>query len=185
MKVLVVYSHPGYEGHNSAILQAVEKKLDSMEGEYEVLDLYKMEFDPVLRESEFGSPSKGILEIQGKIKNSDLIMFIYPVWWGSMPAMMKGFIDRVFSRGFAFKYDENGKPVGLLKGKRAIVFMTSGAPLSMLRLTLNIPKKLIHFGTLFFCGIKTKVYQIGGCRKFSEDRREIVLKTVEKAFSGL
>ena len=186
MSVLIVYAHPGPKGHNPAVLQEVENNLESREIDYEVLDLYRMNFNPVMssKELESGKPGKDVLEIQEKIKESKTILFIYPVWWGSMPAIMKGFIDRVFTAGFAFKY-MGSTPMGLLRDKRAVVIMTSGAAVPVSRLAGNFPKRFMHFGVLVFCGLKSKIFQIGRSSKFSEKRMPVIRKTVEKALKDL
>lgn len=63
---------------------------------------------------------------QEQIKWADVIIFVYPVWWTGLPAMLKGYVDRVFSYGFAYQYVE-GNPVGLLEVKKALLFSTTGA----------------------------------------------------------
>ena len=128
MKTLVIYAHPDHESHSKLTLDLVEEKLKSQKIDYEVLDLYKMNFNPVLSldlyDEKINGLSKEIRDIQQKIIDSTELIFIYPIWWGTMPAMMKGFIDRTFTSGFAFKYGANGIPIKLLKGKHAKVFVS-------------------------------------------------------------
>jgi NAD(P)H dehydrogenase (quinone) len=65
---------------------------------------------------------------QEKVSRAEAIVFIHPVWWAGPPAILKGWIDRVFSMGFAYRFDEKtGEPVGLLKHKKAVVINTAGA----------------------------------------------------------
>lgn len=134
MKTLTVYAHPNVEGHCSTILKNVETELKERKEKYEILDLYKIKFDPVLHEDELYSSGKkkeypDVKQMQKKIKESDNLIFIYPIWWNNYPAILRGFIDRVFVSGFAFRYEKklgNMVPVGLIKGKKATIFTTSG-----------------------------------------------------------
>jgi NAD(P)H dehydrogenase (quinone) len=98
-----------------------------------------------------------------------------------MPAIMKGFIDRVFSAGFAFKYT-NGVPVGLLKGKKATVFVSSGARKILTKVFLgNRFEKLIASDILGFCGIKAKVYQVGNAKQLDNTQIKIIESNVKSA----
>jgi len=187
-KVLVVYAHPQVEGHCSTLLSEVRKILSEKKADYEILDLYGKNYDPALHENElFTSGNRDIsgdnLAIQEQIKNSSRFIFVYPVWWSSMPASLKGFFDRVLTPRFAYRY-EGMIPKKLLTGKKALVFMTSGSPKIYLWLTGNRPKKLIKRDILGFCGIKAKVVQIGGCRKWKEEKipglKKIVGRELEK-----
>jgi NAD(P)H dehydrogenase (quinone) len=72
-----------------------------------------------------------VLVAQEDVLGTDVVTFLYPLWWMSMPAMMKRYIDRVFSRGFAY-VAQQGKVSGLLSGRRAAVVTVSGAPLAAL-----------------------------------------------------
>jgi putative NADPH-quinone reductase len=195
MKILVIYAHPSHEGHCATILKEVEENLKSKGVPYELLDLYAIKYDPLLRECElYGRDielAKDTKKHQQQIMDSDMIIFIYPVWWNTMPAILKGFIDRVFSAHFAFKYNpvipkgmmplfeplfklvynrfDYGMPVGLLKGKKAVVFLTTGSPrLISYPWTGNRFKKIIKKDMLGFFGIKSRLYHISNCRVLNE-----------------
>lgn len=75
--------------------------------------------------------SAEIAQAQEDIRFADVLTIVYPLWWLSMPAMMKGYIDRVFARGFAYE-SHNGVVRGLLDGKRSVLITISGAPLPLL-----------------------------------------------------
>jgi NAD(P)H dehydrogenase (quinone) len=98
-----------------------------------------------------------------------------------MPAMLKGFIDRVFTSGFAFKYDDKGLPKGLLKGKEAIVILSTGAPKIASIITGSRFKSHIQKDILQFCGIKTKVYQIDNARELNKGQKKKIKNTVKEA----
>ncbi|MBT3405996.1 NAD(P)H-dependent oxidoreductase [Candidatus Woesearchaeota archaeon] len=183
MKPLVIYAHPKTNGHCSTILGEVKKYFKSHKIKYDLIDLYAEKYDALLHEKEHYtaggySVSKRNKEIQKMILATDKLIFIYPVWWGSMPAVLKGFIDRVFVGRFAFKF--RGKiPVGLLKGKKALVFLTTGSASWIYKLIMsNRAVKLIKNDILGFCGVKAKVCQIGGCTKLTDAQKIKIQKVV-------
>lgn len=118
MKHLIIYAHPNQE--NAQYKQCIEKMLEQRGLEVIVRDLYSIGFDPVLSLDDMTGQRKGIVndlikKEQEYISWADLVTFIYPIWWTGMPAIMKGYIDRVFSYGFAYSYDQ-GIQKGLLTG---------------------------------------------------------------------
>ncbi|TWK27661.1 FMN-dependent NADH-azoreductase [Bacillus paralicheniformis] len=123
MQTAVIYAHPNPNSFNGAILNQVIKALEDGKHSYDVIDLYRDRFDPVLlfdekkRRSDMKRDPE-TAEYRRIVKNADHLIFIYPLWWGGMPAIMKGFIDRVFAAGEAYTYQ--GKlPKGLLKAPTA------------------------------------------------------------------
>lgn len=130
MKHLIIYAHPNQDSLNSYFKQQVVGKLEKGNHEVVVRDLYDLNFDPVLSMDDIIGQMKGtvkakIKEEQGHISWAETITFIYPIWWTGLPAIMKGYIDRVMSYGFAYCYDQ-GIQKGLLAGKEAIVINTHG-----------------------------------------------------------
>ena len=125
----VLSSH--YQGSfTSALLERFTQGLAEAGYGFENVDLYGENFDPVMKGDDFnqffGKPiPEEITRIQKTVAGSDVLAFFYPVWWNDMPAIMKGWIDRVFSKGFAFDYDENGIQ-GMLPCKRVILVCTLG-----------------------------------------------------------
>lgn len=109
MKTLVVVAHPRTESLTSSLTKKIVEGLAHTGHEYEILDLYAEKFNPLLLpidEPEFGDPNKMYSEeVQRemeRIKKHDAIIFVFPVWWHSIPAILKGYIDRVFNNGFAY-----------------------------------------------------------------------------------
>ena len=107
----------------------LESLLESGE-EVEVRDLYQINFNPVIsledmQGQRMGKVAADIQTEQDFITWADRIIFVYPIWWTGMPAIMKGYIDRVFSYGFAYRYDQ-GVQKGLLTGKKAIIVNSHG-----------------------------------------------------------
>lgn len=130
MKNLIVYCHPNPKSFNHAILETYQEKLRNKDEEIVVRDLYDLNFEPILDGEDFskffsGEIPEDIKEEQKHIVWAEAITFIYPIWWFQMPAVLKGYIDRVFSKGFAYDLTEDG-PVGLLSGKKVVIFNTTG-----------------------------------------------------------
>jgi len=79
-------------------------------------------------------PSSEIVQAQAAVASADALTVIYPLWWATMPGILKGYIDRVFARGFAYEGSE-GETRGLLSGKQCVLITLSGSPMAMLRET--------------------------------------------------
>lgn len=130
MRHLIIYAHPNPQSLNAQFKQAIAGHLKQSGHQVVVRDLYELAFDPVLSLEDMAGQRKG--EVANDVKQeqefvawADCITFIYPIWWTGLPAMMKGYVDRVFSYGFAYRYDQ-GVQKGLLKGKQAIIINTHG-----------------------------------------------------------
>lgn len=150
MNVLIVYAHPEPQSLNGKLKDVAVETLRKNGHEVKVSDLYAQKFKAVLDEDDFPkrmnpevlnpimeqynaineqSVPDDIKEEMDKVKWADLIIFQFPIWWTSFPAIMKGWIDRVFYNGFAFSAAENKiYDEGLLKGKKAMLSFTTGAP---------------------------------------------------------
>ncbi|MDQ0593652.1 NAD(P)H dehydrogenase (quinone) [Chryseobacterium ginsenosidimutans] len=130
MKHLIIYAHPNEISLNHHLLQTVIDSLQAKNHEIQVRDLYQIHFDPVLSLEDMAGQRMGkvaadVKQEQDCIAWADHITFIYPIWWTGMPAIMKGYIDRVFSYGFAYRYDQ-GIQKGLLTGKQTTIINTHG-----------------------------------------------------------
>jgi NAD(P)H dehydrogenase (quinone) len=137
MKHLVVVAHPAAESFTMALTRAYTAELEKLGHSQRTYDLYRMGFNPILSSQELTGDSghrpasSEVSQAQDDIRAADVLTAIYPLWWLSMPAIMKGYIDRVFSRGFA--YESHGGIVrGLLCGKSAVLITVSGAPQPLL-----------------------------------------------------
>ncbi|XOK62199.1 NAD(P)H-dependent oxidoreductase [Paenibacillus elgii] len=130
MNHLIIYTHPRKKSFNHAILDAVTESCRQEGDEVVIRDLYGIGFQPVLGPSEMlGGVEEDVVREQKYVLWADHVVFIYPLWWTGLPAMLKGYIDRVFSYGFAYKYD-NGAHTGLLAGKKATLIHTQNKSLS-------------------------------------------------------
>lgn len=142
MKALIIYAHPRKESFSHALLKQVQHTLCEKGLEVEVRDLYQLNFQPVLaaedtihveegkfvRNQEIFPPD--VLVEQEKILESDLLIYVFPIWWNGMPAILKGYIDRVFQHGFAYSF-ESDEPKKRFAGKKAIFLTPTGQPQAM------------------------------------------------------
>lgn len=150
MNVLIVYAHPEPKSLNGMLKDVAVETLTASGHKVKVSDLYGMKFNAVLdvddfpqrMNSEFFNPileqtnavamdsiPQDIKDEMDKVAWADLLIFQFPIWWTSFPAIMKGWIDRVFYNGFAFNAAEfKVYTEGLLKGKKALLSFTTGAP---------------------------------------------------------
>ncbi|NWJ53157.1 MAG: NAD(P)H-dependent oxidoreductase [Bacteroidetes bacterium] len=130
MKHLIIYAHPNVASLNHLFKQTVEETLLQQKHEVVVRDLYQLNFDPVLSLEDIDGQRRGIVNEAVRIEQeyivwAEIVTFIYPIWWTGMPGIMKGYVDRVFSYGFAYRYD-NGVQKGLLTGKAAYIINSHG-----------------------------------------------------------
>lgn len=130
MKHLIIFTHPNPNSLNNHIKTHLEAHLKSLDHELRTRDLYELNFNPVLSISDMhgqiqGKASEEVKTEQQYIQWADCLTIIHPIWWTGLPAIYKGYIDRVFSYGFAYRYDE-GVQKGLLNNKQAIIINTHG-----------------------------------------------------------
>lgn len=190
MKVLVVFSHPNPDSFNGAILNTVQNTLAGDKHEVRVKDLYAMGWNPLLTKKDLeqlysGQVPADIAAEQKDISWADMLVFIYPIWWFEQPAILKGWIDRVFSHGFAYKLTETGMMEGLLKGRKAVVITTSGANEDNMRQNgvLEAVKTCMVNGTLGLSGFEDIIYKnLYAVPTVNDEERRNMLKEIENIF---
>ncbi|MFT4416942.1 NAD(P)H-dependent oxidoreductase [Fredinandcohnia humi] len=130
MNVLIVFAHPSEESLNAAIKDAAVESLIERGASVKVSDLYRMNFNPVAQLSDVVVPTdtnlinEDLFIEREKVRWADYIIFQFPIWWTSTPAIVKGWFDRVFAAGFA--YGPGIYNHGNLKGKKAMLSITIG-----------------------------------------------------------
>lgn len=192
MKVLIIYTHPNRESLNAAFLNSTIRGLNknSSVDEIEVVDLYKDEFNPVLvfNKSERRRDMHKVPELksyQNKITKADTIIFIYPIWWGRPPAMLLGFIDRLFATNFAYRSIEGKlRPEGLLKNKQVYCISTMEGPTGYLKFFMgNVHQILMKRVVFNFVGMKkVKFFELGSM-EVTNGKQNKRLNQIEKIFS--
>lgn len=183
-KILIINGHPNKDSFNFGIAAAYKKGVLSSGAEVKEIIIANLDFNPNLQ---FGYQKRmelepDLLESWKKIQWADHLVWIHPVWWGGLPAITKGFIDRLFLPGFAFQYRENSNFWDkLLKGKTAHIITTLDQPGWFYRLVFRRPSvNQLKRSVLKFCGISpVKVSYIGIIRGSKPEMREKWLQKVE------
>lgn len=164
MNIVIIHANPSEKSLGKEIIRSIIENLESKNIKPVFRDLYQINFDPVLTSDDLESfrtnkLSEDILTEQKIIANSDLLLFVYPLWWGGMPAIMKGYIDRVFAHGFAYHVEENGVFPGL-KGKSVINICSHGESAEKFNEIgmYNALEKVFEEGVFKFSGIKTEAH---------------------------
>ncbi|HLR36956.1 MAG TPA: NAD(P)H-dependent oxidoreductase [Chitinophagaceae bacterium] len=162
MNHLVIYAHPNKDSLNGELKETVINRLKTQGHDIIVRDLYQMNFNPVLSSNDIigqlsGESSEDVIREQKFISRADTLTFIHPIWWTGLPAIMKGYIDRVFTYGFAYRYDQ-GIQKGLLKGKQAVIINTQGKSHQEYQ-AIGMDQALKHTsetGIYAYCGLDIK-----------------------------
>jgi len=176
-KILVIQAHPDPESFNAALAKAYIQGAEKTGAEVKLLVISELKFDPVLR---FGYRKRTELEpdlVQAWewISWADHLVWVHPVWWGGLPALSKGFIDRLFLPGKAFSYKENSNfQIKLLRGKTANILTTLDQPGWYYWLMYGRPSvNMLKRSTLQFCGINpVQVNYFGIVRNSNAAQRE-------------
>ncbi|HIH37750.1 NAD(P)H-dependent oxidoreductase [Candidatus Woesearchaeota archaeon] len=197
MKFLIIYAHPNPKSLNAEIKREVERTLAKKGGEVKILDLYKEAFNAELPLKELYTignhdTSEVIKKHQQLILWSDWLIFIYPTWWYNMPAILKGWCDRVFTSHFAYKFTPKkipyfgNIPLGLLKGKKALIINTYSSPFLAEQIYGGAGHKVLGKNILRFCGI-SPVKHLGFYRLAVVDAERIgkILEKVRKTVESL
>ncbi|MDM1369090.1 NAD(P)H-dependent oxidoreductase [Myroides marinus] len=184
-KITIINGHPNKEAFNFGVVEAYAKGAISSGAEIRHITLAEMEFDANLK---YGYQKRMNLESDllraiDDIKWADHLVWVHPVWWGGAPALLKGFIDRVFLPGIMYRYRENSMLWDkLLKGKTAHIITTLDQPGWYYRMMYGRPSvNQLKKSTLQFCGVSpVKVTYIGIIRNSKESQRAKWLTKVHR-----
>lgn len=176
-RILVVTGHPRTGSFCHAIADTYAASARASGHDVTVLDLAKTEFDPVLHAGySTDQPLEAPLAAaQRAIASADHLVFVYPNWWGAQPAILKGFIDRTFLPGFAYRYRKNSPWWDkLLAGKTARLFVTMDTPSHYYRWLYRAPgHNQMRRTILEFCGIKpVRITEFAPVRSSTPDQRD-------------
>lgn len=153
--ILVLNGHPN-PGSFTAILATTYTRAARAAGAtVNHFDLHALTFDPVLHVGYRGTQElePDLLEVQRALAECDHLVILAPVWWGSTPALLKGFFDRTLEPKWAYHYDERGLPHGHFGGRSARFIMSADSPGWYLRVLQGRPTlKQVVNSTLKFCG---------------------------------
>jgi len=183
-KILIIQGHPDAESFCFKLGEIYKKAALTSAAEIKEIIIRELDFNPNLQ---FGYRKRTelepcLIEAQEKIRWAEHIVIIHPVWWGSVPALFKGFLDRVFLPGFFFKkrpgsiwWDK------LLTGKSARIIYTLDTPALFWLLSGKPSYIALKYITLGYCGIKPiHGTAIGIIRLSDEEKRKKWMKKVER-----
>lgn len=139
MKHAIILAHPARSSLNAAIARTYAETIIHLGHEVLLRDLYRMRFNPCLRASEIPGPKApvfrpDVLREREHLADAEVFVLVYPLWFNMPPAILKGYIDRVFGMGFGFTPTFGGTNPALT-GRKLISFTTSGAPDAWMRET--------------------------------------------------
>ena len=183
MNVLIIIANPKVDSFSFAMANKYKELALTKGYKVETIDLYRSKYQQPFFSYENANGLKNTYEMdffQSKIAQADELVFIFPYWWGSMPAILKNFIDWNLSRGFAFEY-VNSRPKGLLTDKNVKIFTTTGAPSFIYKITgaNNRLKKMFQKQIIEFCGMKLKAFNIYGGIDKSKTKTSAILDKIQ------
>lgn len=188
-KIVIINGHPNADSFNFALVKAYIDGAKQSGAEIRAITIANLDFNPNLQ---FGYSKRmdlepDLLEAWEMILWADHLVWIHPVWWGGLPAITKGFIDRLFLPGMAFKYRPNSVFWDrLLKGKTAHIITTMDQPGWYYHLVYGRPSvNQLKKSTLQFCGVSpVKVTYIGIVKTSDEKLRKTWIEKVTKLGKG-
>jgi putative NADPH-quinone reductase len=196
MNILVILGHPRAGSLNHALAEAACEGLRQEGHEVVFHDLCAEKFDPALsgREIPKGVEADAVVEAHVReLENADGIVIVHPNWWGMPPAVLKGWIDRVFRPGRAYEFAEGDKgegvPHGLLKARAAVVFNTSNTFAEREMSAFGDPLERIWKDCIFgLCGVEQvhrRTFSVVVESDFEQRKRwiEEVRETVQRIFA--
>jgi NAD(P)H dehydrogenase (quinone) len=159
MKHALIVAHPNPDSFNLAMAHAYEAAAKALGHAVVMRDLYRTGFDPRLGLAELPgpkgfAPGADVVAERALIADADVFAFVYPLWFYAPPAMLKGYIDRVFGMGFGYGRGEGGN-APLLSGRMMISLSSSGAPEAWMRQTgdWDAMRKLFDTHVAGVCGL--------------------------------
>jgi len=182
-KILVILGHSFPDTYCEALVRAYQEGALRGGAEVRVLNLKELSFDPILRSLDHAL-EPDLVEAQKAILWSDHLTFVYPTWWGAAPALLKGFIDRAFVSGFAYRFHKDKFfPDALLKGRSSRLLITMDVPGFVNTLLTRQPQKnAMTVSTLELTGVKpVKVNFYCDVRTSTPEQRERWLRSAEKS----
>jgi NAD(P)H dehydrogenase (quinone) len=203
MKVVIVFNHP-YEGsYCNAILQSVTQGLSRAGHEVDIMHLDDDNFDPVMRAKDLTAFVKAkynavnsyenldekVLDYKQRLECAEHLIFIFPIWWELMPALTKGFIDKVIFPGIAYEYSNKGmKMISRMKSLKGLnIITTMNTPSFLYRLIFgNAIKYAVIRGTFWKIGCPNRKWISLNMVKFvSDKKRRKWLTQLENKFAML
>ena len=194
MKTVIVYNHPYKGSFCHALLESTKKGALKAGHEVDIIDLDSDHFNPVMTGEDLlafrnhQAIDKQAIEYIKRIKQADHIVLIFPIWWELMPAMTKGFIEKVMFPGSTYSYTKSGHGMKtmLSKLKSTTIITTMNTPNVMYKFIYgNAIKKALIKGTFKKSGCKNvEWYSFNMVKSSSAKTREKWLNKIEKVFAN-
>lgn len=186
MHTLIVYCHPHEQSFCHAMLEALTGRYECEGVPYEVIDLHADGFDPVLSRDELAVYNAGtaldplVTRYQQLIAGANRLVFIFPIWWNDMPAMLKGWLDKVMLAGFSWEATGTGLKGTLTSIKSAEVYTASSNPTEFIReQTGDAIQRMFIDGTLWQLGIGSGTWEnFGGMDLSTPEERAAFLDNI-------
>ena len=191
MRVLVIYAHPSETSFVAALHSQICATLRAGGHEVDSLDLYAEKFDPVLSRETYrhyldvSQNRAEVKEYVDRLLAAEALVLVYPVWHDGVPAIMKGFIDRVFLRGVVFDIDDKGAFRPLLGNiRRLVAVATYGADRHRTRIIGDLPRRFVtrNLGALIAEGSPIQYIADYGMDHATQPQRESFMKRTLRAF---
>ena len=188
-KILLILAHPSNESLCSSIADSYEIGAKSGKHKLKRINLSGLSFDPILKNRyESAEPSDEIIipkdleNARRNIKWADHIVYVFPTWWASMPALLKGFVDRVFVPGFGYEFDDEKKllPNKLFIGKTSTLLITMDSPPLYYRFIVGEPGFKMMKDINKFVGIKSKRLYFGSVKLANDNKKAKWIKKAHK-----
>ena len=165
MNALVVYCHPVEGSFCSAMRDAAISGLRAAGHTVDLIDLAAEHFNPVMSMSEWDTYQQGNGDVPvglerdvALVKSAEIIVFVYPTWWGGLPAQLKGWLERVMLPGTAFVFNENNKVrPGLVNIRRIHIASTFGSPWIYVRLVNDNGRRILARAFRLNTSLRTRV----------------------------
>lgn len=168
MKIYILLGHPDKETRGGSFMDAYERGAREAGHEVRRTNIGEIKFDPILHMGyKVIQPLEpDLITVQENIKWCDHFVVLYPSWWSTMPAILKGLFDRIWVPAFAFRFKKEGFMAGmlwtrLLKGRTARVFVTSDSHPLLARFIFGDTTNEIKKCILWFAGFSPRVKKVG------------------------
>ncbi|MDG9882829.1 NAD(P)H-dependent oxidoreductase [Pseudomonas sp. GD04058] len=176
-RILILLGHPSRDSFCAALARQYRDTALQAGHEVRLISLGELDFDPILRQG-YRKPQPlepDLLDAQQAITRASRLVLVFPIWWGGIPALLKGFLDRVLLPGFAFRYKSGSPfPEKLLAGRHAHLLVTMDTPPWYYRWIYAMPGlHQMRRTTLAFCGIRPeKTLTFGPLLSSTPQRRQ-------------
>jgi len=195
MRALLVVSHPSATSYTKAMAAAARRGLERGGHDVEELDLYTMRFQPAMTKAERDAyhgvdpmVDPAVQLSAALVKRADVLVFVYPTWWGGLPAMLKGWLEKTMVPGVAFVFDaENKVRPGLQTVQRIVGISSYGSKRPYVMLVNDNGRRVLLRALRLNTGWRTRRTWLPfyGIDTSTEDERIAFLDRVERAMAAL